>query len=205
MKLPNILEPCKAAAAWLETQPDPQAAWQNCQRPDWMLWLLNELNYLDERVMRLYACWCARETPLSDGRRVWDLMTDERSRAAVEVAEFFAAGEATLEELRDAARAASDAAWAAARAASDAARDAAWAAARAAAGAAAWAAAWAAARDAAWAAARAAAWDAARAAAWDAARAAAWDAAGAAQSDQLRKLVPFSVVEELLAAITEGR
>src|SRR5574340_1558441 len=119
MKLPSTRKPCESAAAWLETQPDSQIAWQNCPRSDWMIWLLYELNYSDERVLRLYACWCARETPLSDGRRVWDLMTYERSRAAVEVAERFATGEATLKELR----AASDAARAAASdAASDAAR-----------------------------------------------------------------------------------
>src|SRR5574340_86155 len=117
MKLPSTLEPCEEAADWLELQPDPQTAWQTCHQSDWMVWLLNELNYSDERVLRLYACWCARETPLADGRRVWDLMTDERSRAAVEVAERFATGEATLKELR----AASDAAWSAARAAAGAA------------------------------------------------------------------------------------
>lgn len=82
--------------------------------------------------LRLWGCWCVR--------RVWHLLTDERSRNAVEVAERFAIGKATKEDMD----AAWDAAWAAARAA---ARDAAWAAAR----------------DAARAAARAAAWDAARA------------------------------------------
>ena len=98
------------------------------------------------RVLRLWACWCIRNTKISDGRTVWDLLTDPRSRNAVEVAERFANGYATKEELA--------AAW-------DAARDAAWDAAGAAAVAAAWdaagAAARAAARDAAVAAARAAA------------------------------------------------
>ena len=84
---------------------------------------------------RLYAVWCAR--------RVQHLMTDPRSVAALDVAERYAHGNATDEELA----AAGAAAWAAWAAAWDAARAAAWAAA----GAAAWAAAWAA-GDAAWAA-----------------------------------------------------
>jgi len=100
-----------------------------------------------EKEWRLFAVWCARQ--------VQHLMKDERSLAALDVAERHANGQATNEELA-AARAA---AWAAARdAASAAAWDAAWDAAWAAASAAASDAAWAAARDAAWAAARDAAW-----------------------------------------------
>ncbi len=121
---------------------------------------------------RLFAVWCARQ--------VQHLITDSRSIAAVDVAEKFASGLATDEELAAAWAAARDAVGAAARAAArDAACDAAWAAARAAAWAAACdaarAAAWAAACDAAWAAARAAAGAAAGFAAWDAAWAAAWE------------------------------
>ena len=84
-----------------------------------------------ERELRLWACWCARNTPLGNGRTTWDLMTDPRSRAAVECAERHANGQATDAELA----AAWAAAWAAARAAArdaarDAARAAAWNAAR---------------------------------------------------------------------------
>jgi hypothetical protein len=136
------------------------------------LWVVLRPELLPGRVARLWACWCARSTPLPDGRTTWDLLGDPRSRAAIEAAERFARGEATAEELA----AAWFAAWAAARAA---AWDAAWFAARAAARAAACDAAW----DAAWDAAR----DAARAAAWDAAWAAAWAAARAAQVGALRR------------------
>jgi hypothetical protein len=105
--------------------------------PEDRLWVVS--NWLDDRTLRLFAVWCAREAlNLIDS-------PDPRSIAACDVAERFANGEATADELA-AARAA---AWAAAR---DAARAAAWAAARDAARAAAWAAAW----DAAWDAARAA-------------------------------------------------
>ena len=126
---------------------------------------------------RLYAVWCARQ--------VQHLMTDQGSRAALDVAERYANGQATEPELAAARDAAGDAAWdaagdaarvAAGDAAWDAARDAAGVAARGAAGAAVWDAAWDAARDAARAAAWGAAGVAARDAAWDAARAAARDA-----------------------------
>ena len=86
-----------------------------------VLWMANA-----DSILRLIVTECVRKTPLHDGRTVWDLLTDPRSRNAVEVAEKFAHGKATREEL-----------------------DAAWYAARYAAGAAASASAWDAARDAA--------------------------------------------------------
>ncbi len=108
-----------------------------------------------DKEIRLYAVWCARQ--------VQYLMTDLRSLAALDVAEAYANGMATDDELKPA--------WAAA-----------WDAARDAAQAAAWAAALAA-RDAARDAARAAALDAA----WDA-WAAAWDAARYAQQQELLRI-----------------
>ena len=67
--------------------------------------------------LRPFACFCVRNTPVGDGRTVWDLLTDESIRKAVEVAERYAKGEATREELT----AADDAATDAARTAADAA------------------------------------------------------------------------------------
>ena len=67
------------------------------------IWAATRPGILDDKTLRLLACKCVRE--------VWHLLTDERSRRAVEVAEKYAVGEATDEELA----AASDAAWAAAR------------------------------------------------------------------------------------------
>ena len=111
-----------------------------------------------DREWRLFAVWCARQ--------VQHLMTDSRSVEALDVAERFANGLATQQELD----AAWDAAWDAARYA---ARDATGDAARAA-------------RDAAWDAARDAARAAARAARYATgdARAAARDAARAARDAQ---------------------
>jgi hypothetical protein len=56
------------------------------------------------RKLRLFSCGCVRQ-------RVWHLLQDERSRAAVEVAERYAEGEASSPQLRTAWRAAG-AAWA---------------------------------------------------------------------------------------------
>ena len=102
------------------------------------IWCLRAVEGKD-REIRLFAVWCARQ--------VQYLLTDKRSLDALDVAERYANGQATHDELT----AARDAAWTAEAAAG--------AAARAAARAAAWVAAW----DAAMAA-RVAAWDAVRAA-----------------------------------------
>ncbi len=137
------------------------------------LWCFRAVDGFDKEK-RLFAVWCARQ--------VQHLLTDPRSLVALDVAERFALGAATLAELAAARSAAEDAAWDAARSAAE---DAAWDAARSAARSAAWDAAWAAA----WAAARGAAESAARDAAWDAAWAAARSAAEDAQEAQLRKLL----------------
>jgi hypothetical protein len=136
---------CEESLEWTaQNCTSMQDVW-NKAMPNWLIWVATRPGVLDDRTLRLYVCWRARQ--------VWHLLTDV-SRNAVEVAERFANGDATKEELvtaRDTARAA----WNAAR---DAARDAAWDA-------------WNTARDAA----RDAAWDAACDAAWDAACDAAWD------------------------------
>ena len=188
----DATDACDDGLEFALTQQTMAEVWDKCPRSDWLLWILNKLDrQADDRTLRLFAVWCARNTPMSDGRKVGDLLTDPRSLAALEVAERYAHGNATDKELAAARDAAWSAAWDAAR---DAARDAAWAAAWAAAWDAAEAAARDAARDAAWAAAEAAA----SAAAGDAAGAAARDAAGVAQADQLRKIMPnpFTMKEE---------
>jgi hypothetical protein len=112
-------------------------------KPEWRIWIATQDGVLDDKTLRLFACWCVRQ--------VWHLLADQRSKNAVEVAERFANGKATSDELAAGLAAGLDAAWAAT---SDE-LDAAWAAtsdeldaARAAGLAAAWAAAWDAARDA---------------------------------------------------------
>jgi hypothetical protein len=90
---------CRDAVTWMKTQKTLQEAWENCDRPDWMTWALRHINFDDDRKLRLFACQCVRETPLADGRKVWDLLTDERSRKAVEAAEQFAEGKISKDEL----------------------------------------------------------------------------------------------------------
>ena len=146
------------------------------------LWCLRALEGRDKEI-RLFAVWCARQ--------VRHLMTDQRSINALDVAEAFANGSATEEQINAAEAAARAAAWAAraaARAAaSDAASDTVGAAARDAAWAA-WAAASDDASDDAWAANAAgdAAW--AAEAARDAVGAGARDAAWASQEKEFRRV-----------------
>jgi hypothetical protein len=73
--------------------------WDNCPRPDWLLWVCRKVDRVpDDRTLRLYAVWCARHTPLRDGRVTGDLLTDPRLRAALDVAERFAEGLATEDD-----------------------------------------------------------------------------------------------------------
>ncbi len=76
----------------------------------------------NERTARLFICWCVRNTPLTDGRTVWNLLKDERSKKAVKIGERYAIGKATKKELATARTAAKVAAHIAARAAEDSAK-----------------------------------------------------------------------------------
>jgi len=113
---------CQEAVDWVKENEYESLAdgWDKCQRSDWMLWLLDKVKYENDRDLRLFACACVRA--------VWDKLTDERSRNVVEVAERFAVGDATEEELTAARSAAAAAAAPAAAPAYSAAR-AAWSAA----------------------------------------------------------------------------
>ena len=71
-----------------------EEAVQQCERGDWLLWLAKDLE-LPLKPITLAKARCAK--------LVVHLMEDERSVKAVEVAEKFALGEATREELDTAA------------------------------------------------------------------------------------------------------
>lgn len=79
------------------------------------LWVVLRSEIVSERVMRLFAIWCYRQT------LKFVTNPDPRSVAAADVAERFANGHATAEELeaaKSAAEAADAAAWAAVKSAS---------------------------------------------------------------------------------------
>ena len=151
----DIHNACSKGRTWaIANCSTMQEAWDKAPDPSWVIWMATRQGVLTDRELRLFAVWCVRQAQ--------HLLTDQRSITAIDVAERYANGEATDEELA----AAGDEAWAAA-----------------------WDAAWAAARAAAWAADGDADGDADGAAARAAARAAiaaAWDAARTAQAQWLR-------------------
>ncbi len=67
-----------------------ERGWLVCDNPNAMLAVLRDK--ASDRKLRLFACACGRNL-------VWDLLTDEASRKAIEVAERYADGQASPEEL----------------------------------------------------------------------------------------------------------
>lgn len=108
---------CTGGAKWaLSISEDMVDVWDAMieqGKHEWLLWTATRPGVFPDTVLRKLACRFVRETPLADDRKVWDLLTDERSRIAIEVAELYADGKATETEMA----AAADAAYAAARAA----------------------------------------------------------------------------------------
>ncbi len=122
------VEACEPAVEWAGNKTIEEVV-ATCHRGDWLLWLAKKCD-IGLQPLTLAKGHCANT--------VRQLMKDERSIRAVDVAIAFGEGKATREELDAAYSAAAAAAWAAAYAAANAAAAAADADA-----AAAWAAAWA--------------------------------------------------------------
>jgi hypothetical protein len=68
--------------------------WLECTDPTPMLEYIGAFDLLSDRKQRLFDCACVR--------RIWHLLLDETGRKAVETAESFADGLASLDELREA-------------------------------------------------------------------------------------------------------
>ena len=111
----RLLRACDAATHWAESQPSAETAWRQCPRGDWLLWIAARIG-IDRKLLARAACACARTAlpHVAAG--------EERPRIAIEMAEAWARGEATLEDVHRRARGAlaawqtADAAYAAAAA-----------------------------------------------------------------------------------------
>lgn len=90
-------DPCISAIDYYETKDSFDQAWEDCHRGDWMLWIAYRLG-VNERKFFLAKARCAKT--------VFHLMNHEESRNAVEVAERYGLGTATIGELYAAAEAA---------------------------------------------------------------------------------------------------
>ena len=119
-RLLSRLDACQDARRWAEGR-DLTTAWRECERADWMLWLCAKMEgtkgWPDEKTFVLAVCACA-ETSFR-----YLPVDEQRPQQAIAIARAWAAGAATIEQVR----AAWAAAWAAG-AAAWAARAAAWAA-----------------------------------------------------------------------------
>ena len=64
LKTLSSLKACHEAMDWFRPQPDVLTAWRDCQRGDWMLWLLGKLSGEPgsdaRRPLVLCVCECAR-------------------------------------------------------------------------------------------------------------------------------------------------
>ena len=121
----SALGACKEAVGWVADR-DLPTAWAECERGDWMLWLVGRMQgkkgWPNRQTIVLVACDCAELVlPIYEKRHP----NDDRVRKCIAVTRQWASGEASIDDVRAARNAAADAADAAAYAAAYAAADAA--------------------------------------------------------------------------------
>ena len=123
-KLLKRLHACVESIQWVGGR-TPEQAWVECERAEWMLWLLEHKPRLtNKRTITLIACDIA-ETALK-----FVPPGEDRPRLAIEAARDYIAGKITIDQLNAAMAAtwaAVDAAWAAGAAGAAGAAWAAWA------------------------------------------------------------------------------
>ena len=83
------IKACQDGVEWLADQ-TAEDAWATCQRGDWMLWVGSRCG-VDFQTITLTKVKCAR--------LVQHLMQDQRSLDALDIAEQFALGNATREQI----------------------------------------------------------------------------------------------------------
>ena len=102
---------CAPSLEWLQSRTLAEV-WEQCERGDWLLWLAAKAG-VDRKRLVMAACACARLA------LVHVPPGEERPRVAIETAEAWCRGEATIEQVKEARRNAAAAAYAAADAAAD--------------------------------------------------------------------------------------
>ena len=82
---------CPEAETWAtETCQTMDEVWDSA-KPEWLIWVATREGVLTDKEERAFVVWSARQ--------VQHLMTDDRSIAAIDVAERYATGDAIDEEL----------------------------------------------------------------------------------------------------------
>ena len=99
------LSACSDAIEWVATQKNATEAWANCERGDWMMWLLartsaKKLGSKQHRDLVRAVCKCARLS------LKYVPKGEKRPFAAIRAAEKWADGELAIEIVNDAAGAA---------------------------------------------------------------------------------------------------
>lgn len=113
---------CRDALGWLRTHDDPRAAWEACERPDWMLWIAVRRGHVEPTAIEGAVRAQARTT-----REAIEAARARGDEAAYAAADAYAAAAADAAAYAYAAAAyAYVTAYAAADAAADADADAAW-------------------------------------------------------------------------------
>ena len=98
--------PCTEAREWASTHCTSMRDVWDKAHPEWLVWVATQEGVLTEMQLRLFGLWAVRQ--------IWHLVSDPRSRAAVEVSERYTVGLATIQDLeaaKEAAVAATRAAW----------------------------------------------------------------------------------------------
>ena len=85
---------CVDVVDWASEYPSWEVAWDSCERADWLLWF--SIKLADRKLVVLAACACARTTLHLVPKG------EERPRLAIETAEAWTRGEATIDEVRKA-------------------------------------------------------------------------------------------------------
>jgi immunity protein 5 of polymorphic toxin system len=106
----KALDPCGEGFRWAKDQKSLADAWEKCERPEWLFWILDRKAPLSHGISIRIAVACAEKSLANFEKQFPD---DKRPRLAIEAAKAFA--ENPTEENRSAAEsAARAAAWSAA-------------------------------------------------------------------------------------------